>query len=615
MLIPSLLQRVKLHGRDGETFLVVQTHRSRECADLVPLGKDYVLESDVPFAILEVAEDHIETTRHKDRQEQLGSQLDAMARLNAIGQLCLRSGKEIDGVLGEVVETAVFLTGADKGNLQLFDAACDGLKLVAHRGFKDPFLKFFHVVTIQAAVCELAMRSRRRVIVPDITKSEVLVGSSSLQILLEAGVRAVQSTPLVSSSGMLLGMISTHYSVPTEPTEPQLALMDLLARQTADYIERKQAERALRASAEQLRQFVNAVPSGITRCSCDLRYLSANQGYAAIVGLPLDQIVGRPIIEVMGAEAFETIRPKIERVLHGDRIEYEADVPFSAAGHRYLHVVYTPETDEHGDVIGWIASVMDITAFRQAQDRLAKVEKLAAAGQLAASLAHEINNPLNAVLNCLYLLEAGTSDDETTKNLINAASKELARLGRIVNQSLSYYRAGTVVQKIDLALLVRESLHVFADKFEHSGIKINEKVNVTPVILGYPDEIRQVIDNLLLNAVEAMPQGGSLSVAVRPSRSWRSAVNGVRLTIADTGCGITARTQERIFEPFFTTKAEKGTGLGLWVVRGILSKHGATIQVRSSSKPSRSGTVISILYPATGSLDSQSTRSEHLVQS
>lgn len=444
----------------------------------------------------------------------------------------------------------------------------------------------------------MAMKSRQRVIVSDVAHCEALAGTSSLQVLLEAGVRAVQSTPLISSSGNLLGIISTHYPVPTVPAGHQLTLLDLLARQIADFLERKQAERALHASEVQLRQLLNTVPTGIIRCSRDLRYLSANPAYAAIVGLPVDKIVGSSLIEVLGIEGWNTIRPAIERAIAGERVEYETEVTYDLTGRRVLHVVYTPERNETGEVASWIASITDITAFQEAKENLAKLEKLAAAGQLAATLAHEINNPLNAVVNCLYLLQMGTIDDETKKIVVDSAAAELTRLGRIVNQSLSYYRTGAAEQKVDLALLVRDSLQIFSRKLENAGVKVTEKVHSAPAILGFSNELRQVIDNLLLNAIEAMPNGGTIGIAVRPSTNWRSGASGVRVTIADSGCGMPAAIREKVFEPFFTTKAEKGTGLGLWVVRGILSKHGASVRVRSRSRPDRAGTVISFLCPA-----------------
>lgn len=527
----------------------------------------------------------------------IGWEIHALELLNRVGQHCVRPGNHVDGCLAVIVEAAIALTNADKCTVQVFDDSIGALKLVAHRGFEQPFLEFFDVVTTQGSVCELAMKSRTRVVVPDVTTSELLAGTPSLEVLLDAKVRAVQSTPLISSSAMLLGMISTHYRIPTTPKGPQLTLMDLLARQTADYLERKQVERELIESEEELWRFVSAVPTGMTRCSRDLRYVAANPAYGVIAGLPLDRIIGKPIIEVMGVEAFETILPRIQRVLRGERVEYEEEVPFSLHGRRYLHVVYVPEKDEQGEVAGWIASVTDMTEFRETRERLAKVERLAAAGQLAASLAHEINNPLSATMNCLYLLQNGNTDGQKARSLLDTASNELARVGRIVNQSLSYYRAGSVAQEIDMARVVRDSLQIFDEKFRHAGIQVTLKVGTVPMISGYPDEMRQVIDNLLLNAVEAMPKGGALAVALRSWPLWFSGTSGVRLTIADNGCGMTSTVQNKIFEPFFTTKAEKGTGLGLWVVKGILSKHGATIRLRSSSQPERAGTVVTILCP------------------
>jgi PAS domain S-box-containing protein len=538
------------------------------------------------------------TAEQKEHERQIRQQLQAMELLNAVGQTCLRAGNSFEDSLGEVVEAAIALTGATKGNLQLFEDSCHGLKLVAQRGFEEPFLSYFDIVTTQGSVCELAMKSRQRTVVTDVANNAALAGTASLQVLLDAGVRAAQSTPLISSAGNLLGMISTHYAAPAEPTQQQLALVDLLARQTADFLERKQAERALRASEVQLRQILNAVPTGITRCSRDLRYLAANPAYAAISKTPVDQIVGRTILEVLGAEGWNAIRPYVERVLAGEEVEYEAEVPSGTAGLRFLHVIYTPETDEQGQVSGWIASVTDLTAFREAKRNLARLEKLAAAGQLAATLAHEINNPLNAAINCIYILQTGACDEESKKSLVDAASAELARMGRIVNQSLSYYRTGTAPQKVDLAALIQDSLQIFANRLEHSGIRARRKVYPAPAVMGFPNEFRQVIDNLLLNAMEAMPRGGMLSIAVHPSTLWPCGESGVRVTIADTGCGVHPTIMDKIFDPFFTTKAEKGTGLGLWVVRGILMKHGASIRVRTSSHPERTGTVISFHCPA-----------------
>ncbi len=234
---------------------------------------------------------------------------------------------------------------------------------------------------------------------------------------------------------------------------------------------------------------------------------------------------------------------------------------------------------------------------REIEEALRKTEKMAAAGQLAASLAHEINNPLSSVTNALYLLKISPLDSDAS-SLVDTASSELARVSRIVKQSLSYYRLGTVAREFDLSAIVEESMQIFEEKSRRAGIRLLRRVHPGLHAVGFPDEVRQVVDNLLLNAIEATPAQGVISVSVHPSRKWNRRQAGVRLTIGDSGCGIPGENVARVFEPFYTTKPEKGTGLGLWVVRGIVAKHDGQIQVRSTEKSGRSGTVISIFWPA-----------------
>jgi signal transduction histidine kinase len=237
--------------------------------------------------------------------------------------------------------------------------------------------------------------------------------------------------------------------------------------------------------------------------------------------------------------------------------------------------------------------------IRWQEERLRKVEKLAAAGQLAASLAHEINNPLAAVTNALFILQNYSGLPEETNTLLNTAASELARVSRIVKQSLSYYRVDKSPKEVDLAQIVEESLRIFEEKFRKAELQVSARIRPQTTILGFGDEIRQAIDNLLLNAVEATPKGGRLVVSLRSCRDGNDH-NGpgvARLTIADTGSGISREQLSRLFEPFFTTKAEKGNGLGLWVVRGIVTKHEGSIRIRSSTSDNHRGTVISILWP------------------
>lgn len=371
----------------------------------------------------------------------------------------------------------------------------------------------------------------------------------------------------------------------------------LIGGKSIDITAKQRAEDALRHASAQFRRFLDTAPVGLVRCSSDMRYLAANPTYAEIVGVPLEKIVGRPMVEVLGAEAVREIGHYVDRVLRGQRVEYEALVPYKS-GSRHVHVVWTPDTYGSNQIVGWIASVMDVTELKRTEEQLHRVEKLAAAGQLAASLAHEINNPLSSVINALYLLKGQPGLDEHSQYLVNTAGTELQRVARIVKQSLSYYREGSNQQLVDLTALTEDSLQVFSEKIRHGGITVTKKLTPGTGMIGFADEIRQVIDNLLLNALEASVDGGRLVVCVRPSRCWNNMTQkGARLTIADTGSGIAQESVGKVFEPFFTTKPEKGTGLGLWVVRGILAKHGGGIKIRSRRHESNSGTVVSIFWP------------------
>ena len=370
----------------------------------------------------------------------------------------------------------------------------------------------------------------------------------------------------------------------------------------SDVTLRKQLEQELRDATTSLHHFLDTAAVGLVRCSRDMRFLAANPAYAEIIGTPLTEIVGQPIEQVLGSAAWQLVRPRIEEVLRGQRVDFEGVIPYANLT-RHVHAILNPERDSSGEVTGFIASIVDISDMKRSEEQLRRMEKLAAAGQLAASLAHEINNPLSSVINALYLLKRQPMLDERSTFLVATANAELQRVARIVRQSLSYYRQVGAQQQVDLVTLVEQSLQIFKDKLRHANIEcINRSIPVA-TIFGLPDEIRQVLDNLLLNSVEAMSSGGRLVVSLRSSRDWRTNQLGVRLTLADTGHGISKENLDKAFEPFFTTKGEKGTGLGLWVVRGIVTKHEGRIAIRSSQKEGRSGTVISILWPVSATAE------------
>jgi signal transduction histidine kinase len=234
---------------------------------------------------------------------------------------------------------------------------------------------------------------------------------------------------------------------------------------------------------------------------------------------------------------------------------------------------------------------------RLAEEALRKAEKLAVVGRLAASIAHEINNPLESVTNLLYLIRHSPNLQEA-KEYAEIASSELTRVSEIVTQSLRHYRQSTKPTMVSIVEIVNSALALYQARLTSAQIVIERDFRDCPTILAVAGELRQVILNLIGNALDAIGRGGRLKIRITSSREHSNGSRpGIRLTIADTGSGIPFAIRKNIFEPFVTTKGETGTGLGLWVSSEIVGKHGGKIQVRSNAS-SPTGTVFSVFLPA-----------------
>jgi PAS domain S-box-containing protein len=235
----------------------------------------------------------------------------------------------------------------------------------------------------------------------------------------------------------------------------------------------------------------------------------------------------------------------------------------------------------------------DITEERKTEQALRKSEQLAAAGRLAASIAHEINNPLEAVTNLLFLAKLDQSVTGNTKNLLELADKELQRLSHIAARSLKFYRQRTAATQTSFEELSESVLFFHETEIRTRGIDLVRRYRSAPKVLCHPGEIQQVMTNLIDNALDALPRHGRMVIAVRPARD-RAGREGVTVTVADNGCGIDGPTLGRLFYPFITTKGEAGNGLGLWVSKGIVDKHQGAIAVRSRRD---CGTVFRLFLP------------------
>jgi PAS domain S-box-containing protein len=327
-----------------------------------------------------------------------------------------------------------------------------------------------------------------------------------------------------------------------------------------------------------------------------------------LIGLGIATVKGRPIGEVFqifNESTHQPVENPIKEVLNSGKV-------VSLANHTVLKRTdgemvpiedsAAPIRDSCDQIIGAVLVFRDATLERRARDILRNSEKFAAAARIAASIAHEIHNPLDSVVNLLYLLKHDPSPEERAE-FIDMAQGELARVTEISRAMLCMHRESRTPVLLDLSSVLRSVMVLMERSMTEAGITVRTKLASNAVLSGYPAELRQVFSNILDNAVEASSPGGRIEVSVlstgpRRARGKAAAtLGGVVVTIADHGHGIPAKLLMDLFQPFFTTKGERGTGLGLWISRSVVEKHGGTITVESRTSPEDHGTTFTIFLP------------------
>lgn len=251
---------------------------------------------------------------------------------------------------------------------------------------------------------------------------------------------------------------------------------------------------------------------------------------------------------------------------------------------------------ENGKALSYSGVVLDITERKHAEQVLLRTEKLAGVGRMAATLAHEINNPLDAVMNALYIVRTNGDVPASALAYLDIADEEMKRVAHMTRQSLGFYRESIAPTLFSVDTLLDSVLGLLRNKIVLKSIQIDRRLAEGLIVRGVFGELRQVFVNLIANSLDALDVNGT--VALRSAAfTARDGRLRIRITVADNGKGIGALLLTRVFEPFFTTKGELGTGLGLWVTKQIVEKHDGVLQVRSSTKPMQSGTVFSITLP------------------
>jgi PAS domain S-box-containing protein len=330
----------------------------------------------------------------------------------------------------------------------------------------------------------------------------------------------------------------------------------------------------------------------------DLRGIitSWNRAAERIFGYTEQEIIGTSILNLIPEDLRSEEQTIIQKIESGERIDHYETVRLNKRGERLdVSLTISPLKDASGKIVGASKVLRTIGERKQMEKNLLQAEKIAATGRMAATIAHEINNPLESVLNLIYLARTNASDADQVVTYLKTAEEELLRVAHIAKQTLGYYREHSAALRVTLSDLVTDTLKIYESKLTAAGIKIQTRFSSSPQIVVRKGEMMQVISNLVTNAMYAMPSGGTLTISVQ--EVVESDRRGLLLSIEDTGEGIPAENLKKIFEPFFTTRSSIGTGIGLWVTTEFIKGHKGRIDVQSSVDTASHGTRMSIFLP------------------
>jgi PAS domain S-box-containing protein len=372
----------------------------------------------------------------------------------------------------------------------------------------------------------------------------------------------------------------------------------LLASVLVSSIARQKSRAQLQAdeTRRRLAAIVECSEDAIFSTTAEGQVTSWNKAAEELYGYAADEMLGKPISLIAPSERLDEVLQNQKRLNTGERVEpYETQRRRKDGTLVSVSLSIFPLRNKAGTIVGSSAIARDITARLRSETALRRSERLATAGRLAASIAHEINNPLEAVTNLIYLAR---NDPPTSGQYLQMADAELDRIAKIARQTLGFVRTSAGAGPFDLNSTLEEVLALHGRRLESKRIEVRKRYRTPAIVHGDGGEIRQLLANLIGNAIDALPASGRLELRTAPVRDRTTGMQGVRVTVADSGSGISAEHRARIFEPFFTTKRDAGTGLGLWLAHEIVHKHGGTLRVRSRTAGSPRGTVFQAFLPA-----------------
>lgn len=403
----------------------------------------------------------------------------------------------------------------------------------------------------------------------------------------------IRAQPVLDEAGNILHWLGVNTDIDDRKT-------------FAETLQQRQEETEQQRS--ELETIYRTAPIGLALFDpVEFRYLRVNDRQAETLGLPREKILGRRITELAPLKGIEDI---FRQVAAGNSIRnhiFEGELPTRPGEYRYWNTNYSPVRGSDGKVDAIAAVIQEITHQKKAELALVQSEKLAAVGRLASSISHEINNPLEAITNLLYLIKVSEHLHPSLTDYVSTAQSELARVCQIATQTLRFHRQAVNPTYVTARDLVQAVLNLYQGRLANSGIKVETGFFTATPILCLENDIRQVLNNLIANAIDAMRHGGRLIVRAHDTTdrapNGSSNCKGIRITIADTGHGMSPAVRARIFEPFYTTKELNGTGLGLWISQGIMERHHGRLMLRSTQHPVHHGTIFSLFLPCLDSVE------------
>lgn len=329
-----------------------------------------------------------------------------------------------------------------------------------------------------------------------------------------------------------------------------------------------------------------------------------------LTGIRLPQAQGQPIHKVFPIFNEQTRNPvdnPVAKVLELGRVMGLANhtILQHADGHMIpIEDSAAPIFDDARKLRGVVMVFRDVTGEKQTQEVMRKAEKLAAAGRLAATVAHEINNPLEAVCNLVYIVKNTGGLPEDAVGYLNMAEQELDRVSHITRQTLGFYRDSSEAGPVQVCSVIESVLKLYENKIQSKSIAVELELAECPPVHGMQGELKQLVANLISNAADAVAPGGKIKVSMAPA--LQEPEKGVEIEVADNGPGVPAENRARIFEPFFTTKEDVGTGLGLWVCKEIAERHRGNVQLSLSKDGGLGGAVFTVFLPLDAQIEAAS---------